>query len=249
MQMEIPQPALSDSGRLAKIMKLYLMENKDLDFLIEIGNALSDLRKKIGELENMVEEYLGNADSEVVESEPIDLDIEESDEDTFTAAETQDEDSQQDGDDWQDEHDRQEEDDDTPQEKQLQEEQPMATDEPEILLMPDTDEPPAVSKPGLQAKAHDAVIDAMAQKQPWRTDMPGSTVKDIRSAISLNDRILFINTLFDEDPMKFQDTVAAINAMTSFGQVIDLVNDKFGNWNLDSEIVYRFMMAVRRRFN
>ena len=51
------------------------------------------------------------------------------------------------------------------------------------------------------------VIDAMLDKHAWRTDMPGTAVKDIRSAISLNDRILFINVLFNEDPMSFQNAV------------------------------------------
>ena len=53
-------------------------------------------------------------------------------------------------------------------------------------------------------KAAPSVAEAMAENQPWRTDMPGSPVKDVRSAISLNDRIIFINYLFDSVRKQFR---------------------------------------------
>ena len=92
-----------------------------------------------------------------------------------------------------------------------------------------------------------AVIDAMTAKQAWRTDMPGSPVRDIRSAISLNDRILFINYLFGEDPIAFQEMLTQLNAMTSFNEAVDAVITAHPEWDLESDTVYRFMMALRRR--
>lgn len=92
-----------------------------------------------------------------------------------------------------------------------------------------------------------AVIDAMTAKQAWRTDMPGSPVKDIRSAISLNDRILFINYLFGEDPMAFQEMLTQLNAMSSFNDAVNAVIAAHPEWDLESDTVYRFMMALRRR--
>lgn len=92
-----------------------------------------------------------------------------------------------------------------------------------------------------------AVIDVMADKQTWRTAMPGTGVKDVRSAISLNDRIIFINLLFKTDPMAFQDALTRINAMETLDQVIDYIAAEHPDWDLDSELVYRFMMAVRRK--
>lgn len=97
------------------------------------------------------------------------------------------------------------------------------------------------------APVKDAVMDKMAEKESWRTDMPGSGVNDIRSAISLNDRILFINTLFHEDPIAFKDTLGALNAMPSFEDGIKYLKDRHPEWNTESEVVYRFMMAVRRK--
>lgn len=92
-----------------------------------------------------------------------------------------------------------------------------------------------------------AVIDVLEDKRAWKTDMPGAPVRDIRSAISLNDRVLFINRLFNEDPMSFQDMLSKINNMTSIEEVIEAVVAEHPDWDLGSEIVYRFMMAVRRK--
>lgn len=102
-------------------------------------------------------------------------------------------------------------------------------------------EPVAETKPAV------AVIDSMTDRQAWRTDMPGSPVRDIRSAISLNDRILFINGLFAQDPMAFQETLTRINQMETLDEVVAYLVAARTDWDLESEIVYRFMMAVRRK--
>ena len=95
-------------------------------------------------------------------------------------------------------------------------------------------------------KAKKAVLDVMEDKQAWRTDMPGAPVRDLLSAISLNDRVQFIKTLFNGDPAIFQQTRAKINMMTSLDQVLEFITANF-NWDLNSQVVYRFMMAVRRK--
>ena len=97
------------------------------------------------------------------------------------------------------------------------------------------------------ASIRPAVIDTMTTREAWRTDMPGSSVKDIRSAISLNDRILFINSLFDEDPMLFQSVLTKINSMPGLDEVVEYLRAERPAWDMESAEVYRFMMAVRRR--
>lgn len=98
-------------------------------------------------------------------------------------------------------------------------------------------------------KADRAVMDVMAEKQAWRSDLPGSQVKNIISAISLNDRVLLINVLFKEDPMLFQDTIAKFNGMSSLDEAVSFINEQFPDWDLNSEPVYRLMMAVRRKLS
>ena len=131
--------------------------------------------------------------------------------------------------------------DDLPSEESVSEnlpEEPVSEDLPEEAVVEDL--PEVESAPV-------AVIDAMTAKQAWRTDMPGTPVKDIRSAISLNDRILFINYLFGEDPIAFQDMLTKLNAMSSFDEAAEYVIAANPDWDLESDTVYRFMMAIRRR--
>jgi hypothetical protein len=94
-----------------------------------------------------------------------------------------------------------------------------------------------------------AVIDAMTQKHRWRTAMPGAPVKDIRGAIALMDRVLFINTLFGTDPMAFQDALTRINQMQTLDEAVGYLASAHPEWDFDSDVVYSFMMAVRRKVN
>ena len=98
-----------------------------------------------------------------------------------------------------------------------------------------------------KAPRRKAVVDKLASKEAWRTDIPGTKVSDIRSAISLNDRILFINHLFGEDPAAFKEALTALNAMENFNQAADYIASIHPEWNMESDTVYRFMMAVMRR--
>lgn len=89
--------------------------------------------------------------------------------------------------------------------------------------------------------------EVLAADCAWRKDMPGSPVRDIRSAISLNDRVIFINLLFREDAQTFVDTLAKINTMETLDQAVEYICTTFPSWDLNSDLVYRFMMAVRRK--
>lgn len=118
--------------------------------------------------------------------------------------------------------------------------------EPEVISEEPVEPAPAILN-DVQPSSDVPVIDAMLDKHAWRTDMPGTAVKDIRSAISLNDRILFINFLFNEDPMSFQETLTKLNSMASFDEAATYMMTAFPHWNWESDTVYRFMMALRRR--
>ena len=100
-----------------------------------------------------------------------------------------------------------------------------------------------------EATTKATVADVMASKQPWRTDVPGAPVKDVRGAIALVDRVIFINKLFGEDPVQFQNDLNVVNQSESFQQAVDYLLENHPDWNLDSDVVYRFMMAVRRKLN
>lgn len=125
--------------------------------------------------------------------------------------------------------------------------EPVADEDDDLPIFAEPEPEPVPQAAPIDSKPRQAVIDSMTDRQAWRTDMPGTPVKDIRSAISLNDRILFINMLFGQDPMAFQDALTKINQMISLDEVVDFVVTGRPEWDLESETVYRFMMAVRRK--
>ena len=125
---------------------------------------------------------------------------------------------------------------------------PAAPEEPdpeEELLMDGSARTNINDKQGRNVRK--AVMDVVGQKLAWKTAMPGTPVKNVISAISLNDRVLFINTLFKEDPMAFQEAIAAFNGMASFDEAEEYVRANYPDWNLNSDLVFRLMMAVRRK--
>lgn len=114
--------------------------------------------------------------------------------------------------------------------------------------------PAPAKKPALRtlndvnaASVHKAVIDSRPDKPRWYTDIPGSEVKDVRSAISLNDRVLFICSLFRDDSMLFQDVVNRINSFPTLEKAVEYLSETFPEWDIYSDNVHRFMMAVRRK--
>ena len=116
-----------------------------------------------------------------------------------------------------------------------EEPEPAVEPEPEIIDL-------SIDMAGMGART---VPDA--RNYQWMIDLPGGPIANVISAISLNDRVLFINTLFKEDPSLFQQTISAFNGMESISEAVSYVIANFPDWNLNSEVVYRLMMAVRRK--
>lgn len=92
-----------------------------------------------------------------------------------------------------------------------------------------------------------AIMDVLAEKLAWYKDMPGSEVKSLRSAIGLGDQVIFIKRLFRDDSALYQDTIEKLNAMKSLDEAVGYINGTFPEWDMESDDVYRFMMAVRRK--
>ena len=204
------------------------MENREQQILSEIKSMMGTIRAQLELLDAKMAELQQCVDPEEFDTNPIDLDIEE-----FVEVPESVDDDLPFGD--------------------LPESEPDPVEEPGPEPEEDDNIPGVFDIPVTYAAARvvpkpkQTVVEAMAENFPWRSDMPGSPVKDVRSAISLNDRIIFINYLFDEDPMSFQNTITQINTMTSLDQVFDYLKVERPAWDFNSELVYRFMMAVRRR--
>ena len=223
------------------------METKDTEKFKELINRVEALKKELADIEarlaELVSEEAAEPASEPDSPDPIDisLDIDEPVVDSVPAPGPV-------------------EIEDIP----VVEDVPVAEDIPAAEEAPVVEESPAVEDlpSGLfgepapapaESHAHKAkgkgpaVLDAMAGKAAWRTDIPGPEVKSLRSAIALGDQVVFINRLFRKDSALYQDTIDRLNAMDSLSEAMDYLSGTFPEWDLDSDDVYRFMMAVRRR--
>ena len=230
------------------------MENRQKQILSEIQEMMSSIRMQLEKLDVKIAEFQQMADTEGVGVAPIDLEID----DSYFIEETVVEG-------YLDIEDAVDEPvaepapvvepepvaepvvEQVPAVVAVPEPEPEATPEPEEEDLPLFAEPESILEVAQKSpKASRAVIDVMEDKQAWRTDMPGAPVKDLLSAISLNDRVQFINVLFNEDPAAFQQARARINMMETLDEVIEYITAEF-DWDLNSQVVYRFMMAVRRK--
>lgn len=92
-----------------------------------------------------------------------------------------------------------------------------------------------------------SVLDNLTEKCRWRFEQPRIKVGNIRSAISLMDRALFIKELFKGDSEKYMTTIKQLNEMENFDNAVEMLYSEFPSWDVESDTVYRFMMAIRSK--
>lgn len=117
--------------------------------------------------------------------------------------------------------------------------EPVAEPESAPILAPEPEPAPAPKL--LKVKA------APEGGYAWQQARPGVSVKHIRSGISLLDRAQFITILFKEDYSLYDSTLAALDGMETLEEATEYVTTQFPEWNLKSDIVFSFMMAVRKK--
>ena len=250
------------------------MENREQQILSEIKSMMSSIRIQLEKLDAKMAELQQVVDPEDVAAMPIDLDIDEMDVPVMAeevivdddlpfveepiseepvieepVAELPVEESVAEPEDVEPEPEPEREPESEPEPvlEPAQEPAPQPVVEDDDDDLPLFAEPKTIYQAAIESpKAKKAVIDVMTEKEAWRTDMVGTPVRDLLSAISLNDRVQFINVLFQGDPVIFQQVRAKINGMTSLDEVVEYVTANF-NWDMSSQVVYRFMMAVRRK--
>jgi len=123
-----------------------------------------------------------------------------------------------------------------------------ATEGPESRPEPEPEpQPEPQPEPEPAPKPAPVVPRPETERLPWRLDKPGLSVKHIRSGISMYDRALFIGTLFKEDYALYDRTIGELDTLTSLDEAVDFLLERFPDWNLKSDIVYNFMMAVRKK--
>ena len=216
------------------------MEKKSTEILQEIEAALASLKERVQALETQVEEFrkaaAEEAEAELVpepEAPEVDFDMEIGADDLpeETAAPVESAPAP------------------VPEDLPAEDAVEMVVEdlpEPVVAAEPAPAPAPAPAPvPEPQAPAVAPKVDT--ERMAWRLDKPGVSVKNIRSGISLYDRALFIGTLFKEDYALYDKTISDLNALSSLDEAVNYLVDAFPDWNLKSDIVYNFMMAIRKK--
>jgi len=77
-------------------------------------------------------------------------------------------------------------------------------------------------------------------------------IKDLRKAIGINDRFVFINDLFRGDEAMYERSIKTINSFYIFPEAEYWINRellvKLG-WDKENEVVRHFYQLVKRRFS
>jgi hypothetical protein len=77
-------------------------------------------------------------------------------------------------------------------------------------------------------------------------------IKDLRKAVGINDRFLFINELFRGDESMYERSIKTINSFNIYAEAEYWINRELKlklGWNVDSPSVQHFDQLVKRRFS
>lgn len=75
-------------------------------------------------------------------------------------------------------------------------------------------------------------------------------IKDLKSAIGINEKFLFVNQLFEGNLQNYSAAIEKINSVNDYGMAKQVAADLAGqlNWDDNNEHVKNFMELVERRF-
>ncbi len=109
---------------------------------------------------------------------------------------------------------------------------------------------PAPEKKKEKSGGHKPTLNDLLQKDevPTLADIHRrAKIEDIKKSLSINQRFMFVNTLFNGSEEAFDRTVEHIESVSNSEEAISFLTHKFSNWDHDSEEVAEFLQLVKRR--
>ena len=77
-------------------------------------------------------------------------------------------------------------------------------------------------------------------------------IKDLRTAIGINDKFQFMETLFNKEEVLFESSIKTINSFKNFAEAQFWIKQNLRNkyqWEEESSVVIAFDQLVKRRFS
>lgn len=100
---------------------------------------------------------------------------------------------------------------------------------------------------GKDKTALNEIIGKNKQQDDLLTKLNLKPISNIKSAIGIGDRFLYIRELFNNDKDLFEQVVNHLNNLKNYDEALEYINSKF-NWNFSDENVASFLTIVRRRY-
>lgn len=94
---------------------------------------------------------------------------------------------------------------------------------------------------------HDT-ISGKNPKQDVSTKLQSKPIKDINSAIGINDKFIFIKELFGNDKEHYHETIQVLNNFDTFENALEFLNENF-NWDSEDPNYERLKELVRRKYS
>lgn len=115
-------------------------------------------------------------------------------------------------------------------------------------------EPEAIAQPKQQVPDKFKELFALEESYDLSDKLSNAPIKDIRSSMGLNERVLTINELFGGNAMTFDKTVKALNQMDNFEDAKAFLSKEIvpqHEWNEEGKLKKAkiFLKLVRRRYH
>lgn len=97
----------------------------------------------------------------------------------------------------------------------------------------------------------ESIADIIARQEKvedFATKLQQKPISDINEAIGLGEKLLFINDLFDKDPVRYVDTIKELNSYSDYEDATAYIKANF-NWDPEKETTVNFLEIVRRKFS
>lgn len=85
-------------------------------------------------------------------------------------------------------------------------------------------------------------------KKDVSSKMQSKPIKDINSAIGLNDKFIFIRELFENNKEIFNETIQVLNNFDTYENAVDFLDENF-NWDSEDPNYERLKELVRRKYS
>jgi hypothetical protein len=103
------------------------------------------------------------------------------------------------------------------------------------------------------AQDEESLNDRLKQDKTELVDrLKHEPIKDLRKAIGINDRFVFINELFRGDEAMYERSIKTLNSFYNFNEAEYWINRELTlrlGWDQYSELVKHFYQLVKRRFS